>query len=354
MPPEVQEQHTQQQITQPVTQPAAELDMSDEAIMGRALATDAANTPPRDPTTGRFLPQQQAQAQANAETEKPAEQTEEAQPAETATDESEEAVKWDEVKDVKIKVPMKDGEKVWEEEVTLEQLRAERMMQSDYTKKTQEIAQRERQAQEATQQAVDKERTQYLEALGALRKSVQQAAMPEFGNVDWNKLAAENPGEYVRLSNRAREFNEAMQRVAFEEEKVQAQQSKERQSRLDQAVAESRVKLKEEIPTWNDDLYQSLLKRGVDTYGFKPDEMSQVWDHRIMRVLHDAHQWQAMQQGKPLAEKKVVTVPNVLRPGNAKPKVDPKTQELTKTRERLAANGNDMDAAAALMGNFLK
>lgn len=213
---------------------------------------------------------------------------------------------------------------------------------------------RERQADERAQQAVEKERTQYLEALSVLQKSVSAVASQELANVDWNKLAAETPGEYVRLSNRAREFNEAMQRIRSEEEKVQAQQSKDRQERLDQAVAESRTKLKEVIPQWNDDLYQSLLKRGVDTYGFKPDEMSQVWDHRIMRVLNDAHQWQAMQQGKPLAEKKVVTVPNVLRPGNAKPKVDPKTQELTNVKTRLAANGNDLDAAAALMQTFLK
>jgi exonuclease VII large subunit len=144
-----------------------------------------------------------------------------------------------------------------------------------------------------------------------------------------------------------------MQRISFEEEKVQTQQSKERKDRLDQAVSESQKKLKEAIPQWNDDLYQSLLKRSYDTYGFKPDEMSAVWDHRIMRVLHDAHQWRATQEGKPLAEKKVVNVPQVLRPGNAKPKVDPKTQELQKARQQLSANGNDMDAAASLMSQFI-
>lgn len=334
-------------------EPQVPLDMSDEAIMGRALASDAAMTPPRDPTTGRFLPQQQAQAQANAEPEKPAEPEAAEQPAETEAVAAE-TVKWDEVKDVKIKVPMKNGDKEWEEELTLHDLREGHMMRKDYLQKTQEVAEQRRQTEAMTAQAVEKERSQYLEALGALRKSVAAAAAPELSNVDWNKLAAENPAEYVRLSNRAREFNEAMQRIAIEEEKVQSQQSKERQERLDRAVAESQKKLKEAIPQWNDDLYQTLLKRSYDTYGFKPDEMREVYDDRIWRIVHDAHQWQAMQQGKPLAEKKVVAVPNVLRPGNAKPKVDLKTQELTKAKERLAANGNDMDAAAALLGNFLK
>jgi hypothetical protein len=145
-----------------------------------------------------------------------------------------------------------------------------------------------------------------------------------------------------------------MQSVAAEMQRVQEQQSKEARSKLDQAVTESRKKLTEAIPSWNDDLYQQLLKRSVDTYGFTQDEMAPIWDHRIMRVLHDAHQWRATQEGKPLAEKKVLNVPAVLRPGNAKPKVNPQVQELQKTRERLAANPNDSDAAAALMGQFLK
>jgi hypothetical protein len=342
----------QEQQPAQTIEPQVPLDMSDEAVIGRAMDTPM---PPRD-AQGRFVGQQQAEAQAQATppaTETPPEQQTEQTTEQKAETPEQEVVKWDEVKDVKIKVPMKVGDKEWEDEVTLEQLRSERMMQSDYTRKTQEVAERERQADAKAQQAVEKERGQYLEALQALQKAVQQAATPELANVDWNKLAAENPAEYVRLSNRAREVNEAMQRIRFEEEKVQTQQSKDQKARLDQAVSESQVKLKEAIPQWNDDLYQSLLKRSYDTYGFKPDEMSNIWDHRIMRVLHDAHQWRAMQEGKPLAEKKVVNVPNVLRPGNAKPKVDPKTQELTKARAALAANGNDMDAAAAVMGTFV-
>jgi hypothetical protein len=333
-------------------EPQVPLDMSDEAVIGRAM--DATPTPPRDPNTGRFLPQQEAEAQAQATppAEQPAtEQATEQPPAESPAEQ--EVVKWDEVKDVKIKVPMKNGDKEWEEELTLHDLREGHMMRKDYLQKTQEVAEQRRQTEAQTAQAVEKERGQYLEALGALRKTVLAAATPELSNVDWSKLAAENPAEYVRLQNRAREFNEAMQRISFEEEKVQIQQSQERQKRRDLAVDESRVKLKEAIPQWNDDLYQSLLKRSYDTYGFKPDEMREVYDDRIMRVLHDAHQWRAMQEGKPLAEKKVSTVPSVLRPGNAKPKVDPRTQELTKARDALAANGNDMDAAAAVMGAFV-
>jgi hypothetical protein len=342
----------QPQVQQPApAQQAPQLDMSDEGIMSRALGVQ--NLPPRD-DSGRFVSQQQ-QAEAPAETPPPAETPAEAtaEPEAAAAPAEQEEVPWDSVKDVKIKVPMKDGDKEWIDEVTIGQLREERLMKSDYTKKTQELAEQKRQAETLAQTAVAKEREQYMQALNTLHQSVQQATASELNGVDWNKLAAENPAEYVRLSNKAREANEAMQRIRFEHEKVQTQQSKEQKERLDQAVAESRVKLKEAIPTWNDDLYKAILKRGVETYGFKPEEVGEFYDHRVMRVMHDAHLYRAMQEGKPTAEKKVVQVPPVLKPGNVKPKVDPKTQELKQNRERLAANGNDMEAAAALMGTFV-
>lgn len=328
-------------------QPPAELDMSVEAIMGRAME---APTPAARDAQGRFVAQQPAAAEQPAPAAEPTAAAE-ADPA--ADPAAQEEVPWDSVKDVKIKVPLKVDGKETVEELTIGELREGRMLQADYTRKTQELAEQRRQVETHTKQAVEKERGQYLAALGALHQHVNAVTAAELKDVDWNKLAAENPAEYVRLSNRARESNEAMQRIRFEQEKVQTQQAKEQQERLAQAVDESRVKLKEAIPTWNDDLYQTVLKRGVNTYGFKPEEVGQLYDHRVMRVLHDAHLYRAMQEGKPLAEKKVVTVPPVLKPGNAKPKVDQKTQELQQTRARLQANGNDMDAAAAMMGNFL-
>jgi hypothetical protein len=352
--PQVEQQQPappQQPQPQAPQAPQRPLDMSDEGIMSRALG---GTQPPRD-ENGRFMSQQTQQPAPDAPTPPPAETPAETNDPEKAAEApaEQEEVPWDSVKDVKIKVPMKDGEKEWLEEVTIGQLRDERLMKADYSRKTQELAEQRRQAETLAQTAVAKEREQYMQALNTLHQSVQQVTASELQGVDWNKLAAENPAEYVRLSNKAREANEAMQRIRFEAEKVQTQQSKEQKERLDQAVSESRVKLKEAIPTWNDDLYKAILKRGVETYGFKPEEVGEFYDHRVMRVMHDAHLYRAMQEGKPTAEKKVVQVPPVLKPGNVKPKVDPKAQELKQNRDRLARNGNDIDAAAALMGNFL-
>lgn len=341
---EATQEQVQQQPAQEQPQPITP-DLPDEEIMSRAMGER-----PRDPQTGRFLSQ----------TDKPAEQPQEAQPAEKPAvaeaekpSEQEQEYKWDDLKGIKLKIPMKQGDKEWEDEISLDQLREERMLKADYTRKQQELAEHRKQVETMTQTAVEKERTAYLASLEALQKSIHQAAAPELANVDWNKLAAENPAEYVRLMNRAREVNTALERVRFEQDKVQHQQAKERDERLAKAVAESQTKLREAIPNWSDDLYTALLKRGTDTYGFKPDEVGQVWDHRVMQVLHDAHQYRMLKEQKPKSDDTVKKLPPVLKPGAQKPKVDPKQQEFQNAQQRLRANGNDQEAAASVMEAFL-
>lgn len=298
---------------------------------------------------GRFTPKQEAQPQeqAEAQTEKPA-----AEAQNEATEQEE--YKWDQLKNIKLKIPMKQGDKEWEDEISLEQLRDERMMKADYTRGKQELAEHRRQVETMTQTAVEKERTAYLASLEALQKSIHQAAAPELANVDWSKLAAENPAEYVRLMNRAREVNSALERVRYEQDKVQHQQAKEREERLAQAVAESRTKLQEAIPNWSDQTYQALLKRGTETYGFKPEEVGEVWDHRVMQVLHDAHQYRLLKEQKPKTEESVQKLPPVLKPGAQKPKVNPQVQEFQKSRERLRQNPRDSDAATDVMRAFVQ
>jgi hypothetical protein len=312
--------------------------------MARALGIDR----PRD-AQGRFATNQPPETQEGVP-QQPAQQTAE----KPATEEAAQEYNWDDLKNIKVKVPMKNGEKEWVDETTLEQMRNERMMHSDYMARRREMDEQSRTMEVKQRDAVDKERKSYMTALETLHQSIVQAASPELANVDWNKLASESPAEYVRLSNRAREVNAALERVRFEHEKAQQQQSKERQEHLDKAVAESKAKLREAIPNWSDELYGAITKRGAETYGFKPEEIKEVWDHRVIQVLHDAHQFRLLKEGKQLADKKVETTPPVLRPGPQKPKVNPQQQEIVDAHERVRRNPNDLDAGAALMATFLR
>lgn len=48
---------------------------------------------------------------------------------------------------------------------------------------------------------------------------------------------------------------------------------------------------------------QDLIKAGTEVYGFAIDELEQVSDHRLLRVLHDAAQYRRIVSGKAAVEK---------------------------------------------------
>lgn len=325
--------------------------MADEDVMAKALGMPAPGEKQRD-AQGRFAsqkpeaPAQQQQAPADGTQAKPSE-------TQQAADEAAQQYKWDELKGIKLKVPFKTGDKEWEEEIPLEELRNRGMMHADYMARRREMDTQIKTEQTKAQQAVEKERQTYLTSLKTLHQTILQASAPELANVDWTKLASDNPAEYVRLSNRAQQVNAALERVKFEQEKVTRQQATERDQRLATAVSESKQKLLEAIPSWNEQLYQGLMKRAVDTYGFRPNDVDQIWDHRIMQLLHDADQFRRLKEEKPAADKKVENAPPVLKPGSQKPRVNVQEQGFKNAQERLRKNGNDIDAGTEVMAAFL-
>jgi len=48
---------------------------------------------------------------------------------------------------------------------------------------------------------------------------------------------------------------------------------------------------------------QSLIKTGVEAYGFTEDEMSSIMDARAVAVLSDAYRWRELQSSKANAKK---------------------------------------------------
>lgn len=337
------------------TEVQAEVSPEDRLAIASGLNQEPADDDgrPRD-EKGRFL---------KTETEQQAEAAQEGEKAEEKQEEQPE-YKWDEVKQIKLKIPMKNGDKEWEDELTLEELRNQRMMHADYMARRREWDEKEKTYHNQIRESVEKERNQYLGALQVLQESVMQVAASELASVDWQKLAAEDPAKYVQLSARAQMLSGTLQRIAAEHEKVQKQQETERLERLSKAVEESRTKVKDAIPTWNDELYSGLLKR-AEGYGLKQEEIGLVsdpskiqplyaYDPRFIQILHDAHQFRMISEGKSLAEKKVTNAAPVLKPGSAKPKVNPQVQHLQKAKERLKADPRSDEAATDLMRAFIR
>ncbi len=230
--------------------------------------------------------------------------------AEAATDDS---IKWDEVREIKVRVPIKNGAEEKEIEASLEELRLGYMRQDDYQRKTQEVARARDQHQTELQKAIALEQQRVSQHLKTYEATLNSIAMQEFQNVDWNRLAADDPAAFVQLSHRANQIRTAMGNVKQQLQAVEAQKKAAENQQRAQAIAQAAEQLKAEIPNWGEELQTALVKTG-SAMGFTQEELSGVHDPRFVKLLLKAHQFDGFSAKESLAEKKVADAPRVLKP----------------------------------------
>jgi hypothetical protein len=306
---------------------------------------------------GKFTKPEAAEAQKAPETPEAPEGEPEHVPAEPVVEGAEspeEDLTWENVRNVKLKIPMKNGDEEWEEELSLEDLRLGHLRQADYQRKTQEIASQRTKAQEEVRQAAHTLRQQAIAELSTYEQALFNLVAPQFQNVDMNRLAAENPAEWAQMRQTQEHFNAVLYALRSNRQQLEQAHQAEDQSKRAQAVQQAQEELTKHIPNWGPELDQALAKMATSEYGFRPDELAQgtvsIADARVMRLAHDAYQWRQLQAQKPIATKKVAEAPKVLKPGA---KRDPKeglrrrSAELMEQVRKTGGAGVEGEAALA-------
>lgn len=230
-----------------------------------------------------------------------------------------------------------------EYEVTLDELRNGYMMQSDYSRKTSDLAE-QRRAFEAQQQQLEMERQRYLQELSQMQQTVDE---PE---PNWEALKAEDELEYVIKRNEWREKQEAKTAAQQKYQAEMQQQQQMQMQELQQFVEAERQKLPERIPEWKDEAVAKADHEKIITYaqrsGFAPEELQGLYDSRAVKVLRDAMLWNELQEQKPAVQKKARNAPKVAKPGTTKSKSDSNQARRREQRSRLKKSGRVEDAAA--------
>lgn len=111
--------------------------------------------------------------------------------------------------------------------------------------------------------------------------------------------------------------------------------------------------LRQVIPEFADpekaqSLRNNMLSVSQETYGFDPQEIAAITDHRVLRVLHDAIQFRAAQGGKEQAIKKAKAKPKrTVKPGAKK---TASNQNSTRqARSKLKRSGSIQDAMSLIL-----
>ena len=280
-------------------------------------------------------PEGQAEAQAEEVTEEYEAQAEESE------DEQGEEVQEEVQEPQRFRVKV-DNEEL---EVDLDELIKGYSRTSDYTKKTQNLAE-QRKAVESERTKIDeaaKLRDTYAQRLQVIEQMLTQPTE------DLTALKDNDPVGYAIKVAENMEREKQLQAVRAERESVQARQVAENQERLKSHIAQEAERLRSAIPDFSDEVKGEVIRKEIRDYaksvGWSDQELSQVYDHRAVLTLYRAMQFDKLQKSKPAVQKRVAEAPKSLTPGVGSPRLDKDGEMAKKLTKQLKATGRPRDAA---------
>lgn len=230
-----------------------------------------------------------------------------------------------------------------EREVTIDELIKSYQLGTDYTQKTQALAE-QRKAVEAEKAAVEQAkqlRDQYAQRLELIQKVLAEQNKPE--NIE--ALKETDPIGYAVKMAEQMQRKEQLAAVQAEQQRLAQMRQAEQQQALQAHLAQEAQKLSQFIPEFSQpekaDQVRADIRNYAKSIGFSDQELANVYDSRAVLAL-----WKAAQYDKLVSQgpKKVQQAPAVLKSGAAKV-ANPETESYKAERNRLRKSGKARDAA---------
>ena len=270
------------------------------------------------------------------------------QPDSEDDDESDEDDKTDPAPDRKIKVPVKgdDGTETITE-VSEDELVKGYHRQSDYTKKMQALSEREGQAVQFLKSKHDEIRNQYTEQAEFYKTAVTQMAGLR-SEAEMSQLAQTDPAAWVAENQRQQSVRNFLDNLdnSIKGERSKAQQDAER------SKAES-------IKAMSEKAWAALTEAKIDkaalskiygdaskTYGFSNEELGNVYDPRLVKMMRDATAYQALKAKAPEVTRKADAAPRMPTSKQATPAQERQKQQLN---DRFKGGRGKLNDLAALL-----
>lgn len=229
-------------------------------------------------------------------------------------------------------------------EVPESDLRAGYMRQQDYTQKTQTLAKEREQAESEIQKRAQQS-AQVMSLMGDKigELKVTQLTVAHLESALQQTNREDDPANYALLQtdlSNARQKAQSLAVMLSQANQLmqaeQAEQTKKAQGETAKLLAAEMPDFAARLPVWN--------KHATESYGFSPEELSQVTDPRIFRLLDDATRFRDLQNRKPEAVKKAQAAP--AKPARQTRSVPPSS--IDKATKRHEAQ-RDVHSLAALL-----
>lgn len=211
------------------------------------------------------------------------------------------------------------------------------MMQQDYTRKTQEVAEQRKALEndaarvQAHMQSVGQQAELHRRVVGDIAELTNiDKAIQQYAEVDWNRLEAEDPmhaGTLFRQMSMLREKRQGIvQKISqadaqLQQERRQTHEAQQRVAReafaKQQAIAattfQSQYKLKPEV-------IKQVFDYAQEHGGYSNKELQDLADHRPIATLYKSYLWDQHVAKQKAAAKAKAPAPDIVRPLAPTPK----------------------------------
>ena len=277
--------------------------------------------------------------------EEEVEEESEDEPETTDEEDESEEVEVEERKTYRVKA---SGE---EKDVTLDELVSGYQKSTDYTQKSQTLAEERKKVEEHAQEIQNAMRTreEYAQKLSQVEQYLTSQAKP---GENLEELKENDPIQYAITVAEQTEANKKINTIRQEQQKVAQEQQHYRLQQQNQVVANEALMLSEKVKEFSDPKKAEQIKNDIRTFGksvgFSDQELSQVYDHRHVMILQKAMAYDKLQKANPGVNKKLKSAPKMA----SKTKRVTNTDTYTKQKKQLKGTGS-LDDATSVFKNFL-
>jgi hypothetical protein len=235
-----------------------------------------------------------------------------------------------------------------ERTVTLNDLKEGFQLKSDYTRSKQELAEREQQLG-VQAQGMSQQQEQYGQLVNAMQQRLE-AMIPQ--EPDWAALAQHDSVDYAQKRAAWDQLQTQLTTVKQEQERLVEERQGQFQQHYQGYMQDQQRRLLTAVPELSEpgkaqEFFTSLNQYAINEYGFTPQEVNSVSDHRFLLMADKARKWDLAQAG---VQGKTVTTPHVptLRPGARQVAETVANVNFRKANARLERSGDTRDAADAI------
>lgn len=213
------------------------------------------------------------------------------------------------------------------------------LRQADYSRKMNEVAAKEKQAEQRLERA-----EMLATGIGKMADVKAQLTaiehqVKQYEGINWQQLRATDIGQYAALMAEMNNLVSRKAQAEFSVQRVEDEISAAHVATFNESRSEMTKALQKEFKDWaksSDEICNFAFSKGV-----KQETLAKLTDPAMVVLLDKARKYDALQESKVALRAKVQDAPKVLKPGAPRP-INAKTDAMARLRK-----SNSLDDAAA-------